>query len=220
MATKNLARTVVEGGRDTYSKLYRKLRNRSERRLRFDLEGDVMHGQERVGGSRGFADRLAPLERWLGSNVGRGWSNVYHEFCERFDKRTMKGWHVRDHLLGMLGAGRFSWAGPFLVDDRGILRRRPRRRWDRRDRISPDEKAMALAWAAGRRIIVRGEVAFWTARVLDDPAQTSGQGRRLTVAELAAWRTLAPELQRELTYDPEAIRRRLGKSKDVRGRVR
>jgi len=71
MARKNLARTVVEGGRDTYSKLYRKLRNRSERRLRFDLEGDVMYGQERVGGSRGFADRLAPLERWLGSNVGR-----------------------------------------------------------------------------------------------------------------------------------------------------
>ena len=61
MAPKNLARTVVEGGRDTYSKLYRKLRNRSERRLRFDLEGDVIHGQERVGGSRGFADRLAPL---------------------------------------------------------------------------------------------------------------------------------------------------------------
>ena len=55
MATKNLARTVVEGGRDTYSKLYRKLRKRSERRLRFDVEGDVMHGQERVGGSRGFA---------------------------------------------------------------------------------------------------------------------------------------------------------------------
>lgn len=163
MATKNLARTVVEGGRDSYSKLYRKLRNRSERRLRFDLEGDVMHGEKRVGGSRGFADRLAPLERWLGSNVGRGWSRVYHEFCERFDERTMKGWHVRDHLLGMLGAGRFSWGGPFLVDDRGILRRRLRRRWDRRDRISPDEKATALAWAAGRRIIVRGEGAFWTA---------------------------------------------------------
>jgi hypothetical protein len=220
MATKNLARTVVEGGRHRYSKLYRKLRNRSERRLRFDLEGDVMHGRERVAGSGGFADRLAPLERWLGSHVGHGWSNVYHEFCERFDERTMKGWHVRDHLLGMLGTGRFSWGGSFLVDDRGILRRRDRRRWERRDRISPDEKAKALAWAAGRRVIVRGEVAFWTARVLDNLAQTSGQGRRLTVSELAAWRALAPDLQRELTYDAEAIRRRLGKRKDVQGRVR
>jgi hypothetical protein len=37
MATKNLARTVVEGGRDTYSKLYRKLRNRSERRHRAEV---------------------------------------------------------------------------------------------------------------------------------------------------------------------------------------
>jgi hypothetical protein len=61
MATKTLARPVVEGGRDTYSRLYRKLRNRSERRLRFDLEGDVMHGRS-LGGSRGFADRLSRSE--------------------------------------------------------------------------------------------------------------------------------------------------------------
>jgi hypothetical protein len=219
MATKNLARTVLEGGRDTYSKLYRRLRNRSERRLRFDLEGDVVR-QRSLAGSTGFADCLAPLKRWLGSNVGRGWSNVYHEFCERFDERTMKGWHVRDHLLGMLGAGRFSWDGPFLVDDRGILRRRPRPRWARRNRISHAEKASAMAWAAGRMIIVHGEVAFWTARVIDDPAPTSAKGRRLTAAELATWKALAPDLQQELTYDPEAIRRRLVKGKDVQGRAR
>jgi len=85
MATKDLARTVVEGGRTTYSKLDRRLRNRSERRLRFDL-------------------------------------------------------HLRDHLLGLLGAGRFPWDGPFLVDPHGILRRRPRRRWGQRDGISPHER--------------------------------------------------------------------------------
>jgi hypothetical protein len=220
MATKNLARTVVEGGRDTYSKLYRRLRNRSERRLRFDLEGDPMHGQQRLGGSRGFADRLMPLERWLGSNVGRGWSNVYHEFCERFDKRTMKGWHVRDHLLGMLGGGRFSWGGPFLVDDRGVLRRLPRARWTGRKRISPEEQARAMAWAAGRRVIVHTEAAFWTARVIDDPAPASPQGRRLTLDELAIWKALAPELQQELTYDAEAIRQRLVKGRKLQVRAR
>jgi hypothetical protein len=219
MATKNLARTVVEGGRDIYSKLDRKRRNRSERRLRFDSEGDLLHGQHRLTGSRGFADRLAPLERWLGSHVGRGWSNVYHEFCERFDERTMKGWHLRDHLLGLLGAARFSWDGPFLVDPRGILRRRPRRRFGQRDRISPDEKAKAMAWAAGRRIIVRGEVAFWTARVVDDPAPTSAQGRRLTDDELAAWKALSPKQQQDLTYDAEAIRRRLVRGNDAQGRA-
>lgn len=220
MATKNLARTVVEGGRDTYSKLYRRLRNRNERRLRFDLEGDVIHGKQRLGGSRGFADRLMPLERWLGSNVGRGWSNVYREFCERFDERTMKGWHLRDHLLGMLGAGRFSWGGPFLVDDRGILRRRPRARWAGRKRISPEEQARAMAWAAGRRVIVHAGVAFWTARAIDDSATTSPQGRRLIADELAIWKALAPDLQQEFIYDAEAIRARLVKGKKLQVRAR
>jgi hypothetical protein len=200
--------------------LDRRLRNRSERRLRFDLEGDPLYGQPGPADYRAFADRLAPLERWLGSHVGRGWSNVYHEFCVRFDKRTMKGWHLRDHLLGLLGAGRFPWDGPFLVDPHGILRRRPRRRWGQRDRISPHEKARAVVWAAGRRIILRGEMAFWTARVIDDPAPTSAQGRRLTADELATWKTLAPELQQELTYDAEAIRRRLVNSKNLQGRAR
>jgi hypothetical protein len=60
MATKNLGRTVVEGGRATYSKLDRRLRNRSERRLRFDLDGDPLYRQPRPAGNRGFADRLAP----------------------------------------------------------------------------------------------------------------------------------------------------------------
>ena len=77
-----------------------------------------------------------------------------------------------------------------------------------------------MIWAAGRRIILRGEMAFWTARVIDDPARTSAQGRRLTADELATWKTLAPELQQELTYDAEAIRRRLVNSKNLQGRAR
>ena len=220
MATKNLARTVVEGGRDTYSKLYRKLRNRSERRLRFDADGDLVAGHPRLAGYRGFADRLAPLERWLGSNVGRGWSHVYHEFCQRFDERTTKGWHVRDHLLGLLGAGRFRWDGPFLVDDRGILRRRPRPVWALRNRISPGEETRAMAWAAGRRVIVQGEVAFWTATAIDRQTPVSPQGARLTAGELATWKALAPELRQKLTYDAEAIRRCLVKRKGLRERAR
>jgi hypothetical protein len=216
MATKNLARTVVEGGRDTYSKLHRRLRNRRERRLRFDLEGDPRHGQPRLGGSRGFADRLRPLERWLGSHVGRGWSNVYREFCERFDDRTMKGWHLRDHLLGMLGAGRFSWGGPFIIDDRGILRRRPYRRWPGRKKISPEEQARAMAWAAGRRVIVHAESAFWTALVIDVATPASPQGRRLTADEFATWTALATELKEKLTYEEEAVRQ-LVKSKKGQG---
>jgi hypothetical protein len=126
MATRNLARTVVEGGRSSDSKMYRRARSRRERRLRFDEEGNVF-GKVRPAEGRGFADRLAPLERWLGRHLGRGWSNVYKEFCERHDRRTMKGWHLGDHLLVMVDQGRFP-GGPFFVDRRGILRERPRRR--------------------------------------------------------------------------------------------
>jgi len=115
VAARNLARTVVEGGRSGYSKLDRQLRNRSERRLRFDAEGNVVSGKVRRGGGREFADRLAPLWRWLGRHVGRGWSYVYHEFCERFDRRTMKGWHLREHLFGLVEPGRFPLlSGPFF----------------------------------------------------------------------------------------------------------
>jgi hypothetical protein len=208
MATKNLARTVVEGGRAGYSKLDRKLRNRRERRLRFDLEGELCHGRPSGGGYRGFADCLSPLERWVGSHVGRGWSRVYHEFCQRFDERTMKGWHLRDHLLGMVGLGRFGWHGTFFVDVRGILRRRPRRR--REPRLAAVGGEMqALTWAAGRRVIVHGEAAFWTADPVSEISPASAQGRRLTAGEMEVWSTLAPPLREKLLYDHGlALRRR------------
>jgi len=202
MATRNLARTVVEGGRSSFSKMSRRARNRRERRLRFDEEGNVF-GKARRTEYRGFADRLAPLQRWLGRHVGHGWSNVYREFCERHDRRTMKGWHLADHLLFMVDKGRFS-GGPFFVDGRGILRVRPRRpRWS-----SPSTHAgemRARAWAAGRRVIVHGEAAFWTAKTVDTLEPTSPQGRRLTPAELAVWSSFAPAVRDALTYT--ALRR-------------
>lgn len=207
IATRNLARTVVEGGRATYSKLDRRARNRRERRLRFDTEGHLLtRPPPRVGG-RGFADRLAPLERWLGHNVGRGWSHVYHEFCARFDRRSTKGWHLRDHLLQKVGQGRFPWGTPFFVDGRGILRRRPGRP-SPRTRVSVAEEAAARRWAAGRQVIVHGKALFWTARVVDSLGPTSPQGRRFTCEELAVWSSLRDELRMILTYDADGSRRR------------
>ena len=220
MATKNLARTVVEGGRSIYSKLDRKERNRRERRLRYDAEGNVVAGRSRRVGGRGFADRLAPLERWLDHNIGRGWNNVYREFCERFDRRTMKGWHLGDHLLQMVGRGRFPWGASFRVDGRGILRRAPRRSWGRPIFVSRADEAQAKDWAAGRQVIVRGDAVFWTARAVDLLIPTSAQGRRLTLEELAFWSSLRGELRRLLTYDTEANRRRRAKADELRGTLR
>jgi hypothetical protein len=200
VATRNLARTVVEGGRAGYSKLERKLRNRSERRLRFDVEGNVVCGRLRRATGRGFADRLAPLKRWLGRHVGRGWNNVHRDFCERFDRRSTKGWHLEDHLLQMVGRGRYEgW--PFFVDSRGILRRKASLRRQLREFSFADE-ARALAWAAGRRVIVYAEAVFWTARTVDSLAPASPQGRRLTPGELGYWYSLAPEVRQKLSYRP------------------
>lgn len=220
MATKNLAHTVVEGGRSGYSKLDRKLRNRNERRMRFDAEDDVVCGKVRRAGGRGFADHLGPLERWLGRHVGRGWSNIYREFCQRFDRRTMKGWHLEDHLLQMVDRGRFPWGASFFVDPRGILRRRPRLRGRWQRGVSPTEEAKALSWAAGRRVILQGDVAFRTARAIDSLVLTSPQGQRLTPDELNVWASLAPELRQKLTYDAEAERRRRTTVDEIRGSMR
>jgi hypothetical protein len=206
MATRNLARTVVEGGRSGYSKLARKVRNRTERRLRFDEEGNIVRGKEHRSGGRGFADRLAPLERWLAHHLGRGWNNVYREFCERFDRRTMKGWHLEEHLLGSVGQDRFG-QGTFYVDPRGILRREPRRRrsaWP----AGVVSEYTALRWAAGRQVIVHGEALFWTARPIDPLAPAAAQGHRLSPEEATFWSSLSPAVRETIDYNAEAHRRR------------
>ena len=220
MATKNLARTIVEGGRSTYSTLDRRGRNRRERRLRFDTDGNVVVGRSRGVGHKGFADRLAPLQRWLERSLGRGWSNVYRDFCGRFDRRTMKGWHLEDHLLQMVGKGRFPWGAWFFVDDRGILRRQPRQRWVRAEAFSAADEARARLWAAGRQLIVRGDAVYWTARAIDSLTPTSPQGRRLTVKELDFWSSLPQELRLMFTYDAEANRRRRVKGNAPPGALR
>jgi len=152
---------------------------------------------------RGFADRLAPLERWVASHVGRGWNNVYREFCERFDQRSVKGWHLKDHLLSMVdrGARRFG-GGRFRVDARGILRDSRRKRW-RRESYTFADQCRAERWAAGRRVIVHGEAFFWTARPVNPAVESqrfSPQGARLDRDEVAFWIALPQDVRVSLTY--------------------
>lgn len=106
MATKFLARTVVEGGRSGYSKWERRHNNRVYRRCwRLDDDGEVIVRRP-AHSYRGFADRLVPLYRWLDSRCGLPWAKVYAEFCRENDWRTMKGWHLHEHLSSnVYGAG-------------------------------------------------------------------------------------------------------------------
>lgn len=200
MAARDLSRTVVEGGRHRQCQWERRLLRRRERRMVCD--DDAALSPPLPSSGRYFADRLTPLERWLASHAGRGWNNVYSEFCERFDQRTMKGWHLKDHLLWMVGLGPRRYGGSrFHVDARGILRDRGRARWSPRPTWVGEVRADS--WAAGRRVIVHGEAFFWTARVVDpahERRRFSPQGVRLNEEEVAFWLALSEGVRLSLTY--------------------
>jgi hypothetical protein len=215
MATRNLAHTIIEGGRHRQSQKDRVFRNRRLRRARYDEEGNVV-GREAhpVGQCLYHHDRLAPLWRWLRSHLGRPWTKVFQELCREADRRTMKGRHLRDHVLLEVEK---NWQGRryrgFYVDGHGRLREDPRRDWCRQEGAAESfrESAEALAWTAGRRVIVRGESLYWTAEpVMTDPTRPafSRQGPPLSRKETIYWTSLSAATQEALGYRPARLARR------------
>lgn len=178
MATKNLARTVIEGGRSRWNKYERRYSNRRARRkvreyarnLRYDFdEGEATTAPVRQPVYRSHYDRLAAAERWLASFVGKPWNDARAEMAKRFDTRTIAGQHiVFDHLLSSVkGSGRDESFGrkDFEIDDDGILQRLPRRRYYSRWKLPPGKVRRSQweieNWAQGRRIGRRGQYLYW-----------------------------------------------------------
>ena|SRR5204863_621192 len=138
MSTKNLSRTVIEGGRTHYSAWARRhsngldrVRERevSTRLLRStDFDGEAYPGRPSV--YRAFHDKLGPAARWLQSQVGRPWVKVRSELFARFDTRTTAGRHILFcHVLPAVEVGRKGGLRRvrFRVDRHGILRQVTRR---------------------------------------------------------------------------------------------
>ncbi len=48
--------------------------------------------------SKYLSDHLGPLRRFLRSQVGQPWNNVYSQLCQRLDSNTMAGLHVLSHV--------------------------------------------------------------------------------------------------------------------------
>lgn len=48
--------------------------------------------------SKYLSDHLGPLRRFLRSQVGQPWNDVYSQLCQRLDPSTMAGRHVIDHV--------------------------------------------------------------------------------------------------------------------------
>ena len=114
MATKNLSRTVIEGGRCKHYQAEVHSRIREERAETRDflraIENDPgswddcnrPHGHvpKRMPVTPCFDDKLRPIYRFLESKIGRNWDEVRSELFSKFDTRTTPGRHVLfDHLL-------------------------------------------------------------------------------------------------------------------------
>jgi hypothetical protein len=176
MSTKNLARTVIEGGRNRHSRFFRRHSNavertRShglERRLCSTADPESAYFPPREAAYRGFDDKLGPARRWLRSQVGRPWDKVRSDLFTRFDIRTTAGRHiVFDHLLAEVrpspfGSHRYR---EFWISLHGILRYESfdRKSYARARRLQslPEPESTLCAWLAGRRIVEQGARLYW-----------------------------------------------------------
>ncbi len=164
MATKNLARTAIEGGRCGHYKTEVRTHQRVERAAlrewvhRADFDGEAAPVREPVYVC--FSDKLSPVFRYLRSQRGRSWNKVRSELFARFDTRTTPGRHVLfDHVLREVEDQDRRWRSRVDVDGQGLLqsyryvRKGPRK-------ASFDPRAVE-AWLAGRRVKRDGDRFVW-----------------------------------------------------------
>lgn len=198
MSTKNLARTVIEGGRNGWNRWLRRHSNgvhRAAERVALsrtisatDPDAPLMPRRRPVRPS--FSDKLSPAERWLERQAGRPWDDVRGELFTRFDTRTTPGRHiVFCHMLPWVEDDRWFVRRPLTIDEHGVLRlRAPEPRWRRLfPKPLPRPQAELERWLAGRKIGARGDVLFW---FVPTPAGAYRQERRLDATDAALWRSI------------------------------
>jgi hypothetical protein len=204
MSKKNLARTAIEGGRA--NKYERRTSSQVERvRVRALLRAAVFDDElpdrralpRRLPVRPEFHDKLNPLKKWIVSQSGRRWDDVWSELHGMFDVRKTSGRHLLyDHAVYYVN---FAWEprrryafyealGGNLVGLDGVLRHTPRK-WPYGPAVRPTRSDQALwAWAGGRLVRRVGSVLFWF--VPTRPLGSFRQDRRLTAAEVAEYDSL------------------------------
>lgn len=174
MSTKNLARTVIEGGRENFNQFARRHSTTVERRRTHELErqlcstgeADSAYFLPRTPIRRSFYDKLRPALRWLRSQAGRPWDKVRSDLFERFDIRTTAGRHiVFDHLLREVDPVTLHRPSEFWISRHGILRHQTIDRKafypSRRLQPLPEPESALSDWLAGRRVIERAPRLYW-----------------------------------------------------------
>ena len=175
MSTKNLARTVIEGGRTGGYKGEVRSAKRSERSsersflraVQKDADtADALPPPERMHVGKEFADKLNPVYQFLDSRVGKNWSKVRAEMFERFDSRTTPGRHILfDHALSTVAetgnTDRFRYIR-YVVDKQGRLQKNKERarfaKWHPLEAVDWDA---ITSWLGSRKVIECGERFAW-----------------------------------------------------------
>ena len=215
MSTKNLARTVIEGGRTRGSCWFRRHTNQRHRAHARDVlrkvevthEADDVTFKRREKAHKDFHDRLGPPKRWLERQVGRPWTLVHSELLDRFDTRTTPGRHiVFCHMIPWIeDDGRPSRWREFEVDRHGLLRKVQRERhWHGRrpQEPLPLPQPELERWLGGRRIGERGGGLFWFTQTATGAFR---QERRLDAAETARWRSLPVWFRERHIAEPRSL---------------
>lgn len=145
---KDLHQVIVDEPRRG-SRFYSKIHKGVRRAKRFKLDEDFEIINDDFGNhvsmrckrfrheSKNFGDHVEPLYRCLEKQVGRPWNDIFSELCRYYDRRSMVGLHVHQHLRDRINRNvyfdhegqvcnvRFgalsSWR--LFVDQNGILRR-------------------------------------------------------------------------------------------------
>jgi len=66
---------------------------------------------------KAFTDLLGPLRRWLQSQTGRPWNDVYSEACKVIKPDSVVRAHIKTHLLQFVERGTFMHNGKVCVLD-------------------------------------------------------------------------------------------------------
>jgi hypothetical protein len=173
MATKNLARTVIEGGRTGHYQAEVDINERAERRAvkRFcgKVANDIEEYEDLVVPKRqpvypDFADKLTPAYRFLDSHLGEPWDDIRSILFSRFDIRTTPGRHVLfDHVLRDVrtgpAVGYDRWTR-YYVNDEGLLQKKKEQRGTNY-KVKPIPYATITRWLGHRKIGRCGERLVW-----------------------------------------------------------
>ena len=109
---KRLAEELIECRRYNGGDTNKKTRQKGERKHLQSMEYSGFypsHESIDFNYSTILTDNLEPLERFLRSNVGRPWSEVYSKLSRQLDRSTVSGEHVFQHLQDYMGNSRWQW---------------------------------------------------------------------------------------------------------------